>query len=287
MAHKQQEQEQEQQQEQEPEMVDVEMPYRPQMSLEEIMALLNVTPKQRRQQGQRRELTVTSRRPMGIPQQSCVNPRCGIEGRECLDVYSTECGGPWIRGDAIANQGSYGLVRYATMRDGDKFYIIKELNDTEDRVLNEVYKHITAAQNDLAPPVLEFMIHSRSEAAMTASIVMPMLKITMREYLDKYKSLTIFKKTIKAALALLSSLSDIGILHMDARLDNYMMGEKGKWFLIDYGSAISGDDLNDISVNMDSFFESASRFVRNSTSDKDKAAKAKFLAQMKKDTFGE
>jgi hypothetical protein len=132
--------------------------------------------RQRRQQMPAAQMHLTFYPPISAPVQSCSNSRCAISGKKCSEVYGAECGGPWMPGDPMASQGSYGLVRYATMEGSHKLYIIKELNDTEGRVRNEVNLQIRAAEANIAPPVLQFMIHGISGDRMRASIIMPGLK---------------------------------------------------------------------------------------------------------------
>jgi tRNA A-37 threonylcarbamoyl transferase component Bud32 len=109
----------------------------------------------------------------------------------------------------------------------------------------------------------------------------------MREYLQRHSSFRTFKRTVEIALMLLSALTDAGILHMDARLDNYMHGGDNFWYLIDYGNAIPVEDAvrGDIAANMESFFESVSLFVKKSTS-KDKRKMQLFLKEKMTEAFG-
>lgn len=170
----------------------------------------------------------------------------------CLRVFvqksvsgqPSECRGQWLIFHRMGEDSANGIIYNVCDSNNNCQYVFKHIalrsSNSNKKIYNEVDIQNTAAISGIAPNIAQVI-----EGPDDISIIMEGLQITMKRALietlidpdiSKEKKATYIIDTINAALELLHELHQLGVVHQDAHLDNFMW-DGIKWYLIDFGMA--------------------------------------------------
>jgi len=142
---------------------------------------------------------------------------------------STQCGPTaWKSGKRIGDRSGFGIVRIACC-DSDCKYVMK-IQPLQDKIQHEIKMQQMLAENGIAPPIIDSWICQGNMV-----IVMPMLKHTLKYVLATAVDKQVFIGALDAYVDLLRRVHALGYWHGDAKSDNCMVDENGRFYLIDMG----------------------------------------------------
>jgi serine/threonine protein kinase len=177
---------------------------------------------------------------------ACDDRNCKIYNKDntsmpCTTIVlpSGSCQGPWFMKERTGEKSSNSMI-YQVFNDDGVMNILKQIiydrYNTKTRAIREIDIHVSVATAGLAPSILEVMYNDEG-----CSIIMYPLKDTMDRIIYNIISnkddINIVHHLVATAVALLGELHKLGITHNDAHTNNFMLDDKGKMFLIDFGLA--------------------------------------------------
>jgi tRNA A-37 threonylcarbamoyl transferase component Bud32 len=184
---------------------------------------------------------------------TCENAKCKIYNKgvpiQCSSVKlfgESLCYGPWYIRKRTGEHSSNGSVYMITNTDG-VINILKQViydyENTADKVLREVNMHSVAVDVGIAPPILEVMYNDTGCSIIMAPLSVTLDRVVLNSIGDLDGHLHRISQLVDTATLLIRKLHNAGITHNDAHSNNFMLNDKGRMFLIDYGKAQQGTNL--------------------------------------------